>query len=232
MTEIYRRLIAENPNNPYRLGRHINHDPRSKAFAVRSSGVAINPVFWMPNNKQPFDQGSLGSCTGNMAAKAVSTAPFELVLTEADAVAIYSAATKIDPFKDQYPPTDTGSDGASVMKVLQSLGYIKSYSWGFNVDQILAGLMSGPGGFGIEWREGMFTPDVRGRVRPIGAVAGGHEILFIGWDADSQEFILQNSWGASWGVTINGCPGCFRIRLDDLAALMATGGDCVFPLAA
>jgi hypothetical protein len=51
---------------------------------------------------------------------------------------------------------------------------------------------------------------------------------------DNYETTLssQNSWGDLWGVTINDCPGCCRLRLDDLAALMTTGGDCVFPRAA
>ena len=231
MTENYRRLIEELAGNPYRLGRHINHDPRNRSFAVQASGVAIQSVFWMPNDKTPLNQ-ERGSCTGNAGTKCVSTSPWPNNFDQAYAEKLYADATLIDPFPGQYPPTDTGSDGSSVMKVLQSRGVIKSYWWGFNVDQILAGLMSGPGCFGVEWRNDMFSPDARGRIKPTGAVAGGHEICFIAWDSDNQEFIIQNSWGPSWGKEINGCPGCCRIRIDDLASLMATGGDCVFPKAA
>jgi hypothetical protein len=185
----------------------------------------------MPNSKDALDQGDLGSCTGNAAVKAVSTAPFVNNFDEAAAVDVYSAATRVDNFYGTYPPTDTGSDGSSAMRVLKERGLIASYWWGFNTDQILVGLMSGPGCIGIEWREGMFVPDARGRIKPTGEIAGGHELMFCGWDADKQEIIGQNSWGPAWGKTINGCAGCYRIRIDDLASLMVTGGDCVFPRA-
>lgn len=236
------RLIVERSGIPYRLGRHVNHDPRNRSFAVNAREFSvITNAFWMPNDPMPLDQNrywdgtkyiSLGSCTGNAAAKSVSCAPFKNKFDEQYAVGVYSDATKIDPFDGQYPPTDTGSDGSSVMKVLKTRGVIGSYWWGFNIDQILAGLMQGPGIFGVEWRDDMFTPDGRGRIKPTGAIAGGHEICCIGWDNDSQEFIIQNSWGKDWGKTISGCPGCCRVRVDDMASLMATGGDCCFPRAA
>lgn len=240
MTEAYRRLIVEREGNPYRLGRHVHHDPRNRSFAIDAHKVTIiTNAFWKPNDPTPLNQNrywdgtkyiSLGSCTGNAAGKAASCAPFTNKFDEQYAVDnIYAPATQIDPFPGQYPPTDTGSDGQSVMKVLQSRGVIGSYWWGFNIDQILAGLMSGPCIFGIEWREGMFTPDARGRIKPSGAVAGGHEICCFGWDNDNQEFFGPNSWGPDWGATINDCPGCWRMRIDDMAALMVTGGDCCFP---
>jgi len=34
---------------------------------------------------------------------------------------------------------------------------------------------------------------------PSGGVAGGHDILFVGYDDDKQMFIFKNSWGEEWG---------------------------------
>lgn len=52
----------------------------------------------------------------------------------------------------------------------------------------------------------------------IGADYNGHELRIAGYDATSDEFLIQNSWGESWG----GCdfqgityPGCFRARVVD-----------------
>lgn len=58
---------------PYPLGRVVQHDPRSLAFA---HGVlpksAIGPVAW--TRRAPvFDQGSLGSCTGMAATGLLGT---------------------------------------------------------------------------------------------------------------------------------------------------------------
>lgn len=226
---ITKRRIQELSSNPYRLGRHVNHDVRSRQFAVRA-GNPIVSVFHKPNNPIALDQGSLGSCTGNAAAKCLSTAPFIHDLDEAEAVRIYSEATKIDPFDGVYPPTDSGSDGISVMKVCQKRGYITSYQWAFNLDQALSALMEKPGICGVEWREGMFNPDSRGRVKPVGAVCGGHEVTMIGYDKATEEGIFVNSWGPGWGVVVQGITGCFRMRIDDFSSLLATGGDVTFPV--
>lgn len=34
---------------------------------------------------------------------------------------------------------------------------------------------------------------------PTEASVGGHAILIVGWKPDTQEFIVRNSWGNSWG---------------------------------
>jgi hypothetical protein len=228
MTTLVRR-IPELEGNPYRLGRHIRHDQRNRGFAVALT-VPIVSVLHRPNNAIAFDQGSLGSCTGNAAVKCVSTAPFRYDFNEDVAVSVYSDATKLDPFAGQYPPDDTGSDGLSVMKVCKSRGYIGAYQWAFTLDQALSALMLGPGICGVEWRRDMFTPDERGRIKPTGAIAGGHELCLIGYDLPHEELIVQNSWGPNWGIIYQGITGCCRLRIDDFASLLATGGDVTFPV--
>jgi hypothetical protein len=222
---IYRRQILSMDT---RMGRHVYHDPRSRGFAV-ASRAPISSVFHAPNVSDALDQGSLGSCTGNALARCLSTAPFAHRYSESDAVDFYSAATRVDEFSGVYPPTDTGSSGLAVLKVAAARGLIAHYRWAFGIDQVLVGLMSGPGICGTEWRQGMMSTDTCGRVRVSGNVVGGHEYCLIGYDADRKEVIAANSWGNTWGVAERGFPGAFRLRVTDLAALLATGGDCAFP---
>ncbi len=109
-----------NPSDP-RLGRHVNHDERSRRFPYRGP---VSPLHAVKHERHVpvFDQGSLGSCTGNAAVGCLATGPFfDTVGPEDDArlrgldqvaaVEVYEAATTVDPFPGQYPPTDTGSDG-------------------------------------------------------------------------------------------------------------------------
>lgn len=58
---------------PFPLGRRVQHDPRSVAFALPVlPRRAIKSVDW--TRRVPvFDQGSLGSCTGNAAAGWLAT---------------------------------------------------------------------------------------------------------------------------------------------------------------
>lgn len=203
------------------LGRNINHDPRSWNFQAVVSPVAFKPV--LHKHYGPvLDQGQLGSCTGNAAAQAMNTAPLHKprtrLLTEADAVSIYSAATLIDGSPGSYPPEDTGSDGLSVAKVLQKRGLITSYSHAFSPEQARGALQLAPFLFGTGWHESMFTPDAQGFVHPDGNAVGGHEILCIG--DTGKALVFLNSWGKSWGKS-----GKFYLTYEDFAALMADQGD-------
>jgi hypothetical protein len=218
---------------PYSLGRHVNHDPRSRAYRVEQVDT-LGPVEW--TRRSPiFDQGDLGSCTGNAAAGWEATDNKDRsglsILTEANAVAIYSAATKIDPYPGSYPPDDTGSDGLSVAKVLVSTGAAVSYLHAFGLADVKSALQSGPGMIGINWYDGMFEPDSRGVVAISGSVAGGHEPLVVGWDADGSlgypaPWKVANSWGTAWGDR-----GYFYMSDATFTRLLAEDGDFTQPQA-
>ena len=52
----------------------------------------------------------------------------------------------------------------------------------------------------------------------IGADDNGHEMRIVGYDAITDEYLVQNSWSGSWGgCTFQGdeYPGCFRVRAVD-----------------
>ena len=226
-------VIPEQPGLPYRLGRHRHHDPRSRAYAYTPpTSVVLKTVHW--ERAVPiFDQGNLGSCTGNAAAGWLATSSSQrpglatvagVPVDEDYAIALYARATQIDPFDGTYPPDDSGSDGLSVTKVLKERGLVDTYQHAFTVDAALAALMSTPVLVGTSWHNGMFTPDAAGVVSATGPVVGGHEYLLVGYDADAHLVTFANSWGTSWGVG-----GYGRMTVATLTALLADDGDATIP---
>lgn len=218
------------PADP-RLGRHINHDPRSRRFPVRATEPieSVQHVRHVP----VFDQGDLGSCTGNAAVGCLGTGTFfgtlsndELdawPLLEQTAVKVYGMATELDNFAGTYPPEDTGSDGLSVAKVLKNAGLISGYSHAFSIDDLLAGLMHTPCIVGTEWTDGMFTADAEGIIHPTGTAAGGHEYVCDGFDADRELLWFTNSWGTSWAWS-----GRHAMPVAEFASLLSRDGDATF----
>ncbi len=229
------------PSTDPRLGRHVRHDDRSFAFAYPSAGLTLKSA--KHARRIPvLDQGQLGSCTGNAGIGCLGTDPFYASLTgisaaagvgswpprggwlytlsEAGAVALYSAATKLDDAPGSYPPDDTGSDGLSVAKALKSAGEIGGYQHTFTLTDALLALGQTPVITGVNWYEDMFTPDADGRLHITGALAGGHEFVVDEIDADVERVWMTNSWGASWGLA-----GRAYLTFDDWGTLLGRQGD-------
>ena len=214
--------IPEAPGLPHRLGRHRNHDPRSRNFAFTAAQPRpIQDVSW-GRSVPVYDQGNLGSCTAHALCGALSTAPHKHHFrSEKNIVKVYSAATAIDPYDGQYPPDDTGSDGLSVAKVALSKKWISRYEHAFSFDDMLQALMIGPVIVGTAWKDRMFHPDPSGLVTVAGATVGGHEWQVYGVDTTQRRLWAWNSWGRDWGVG-----GRFNLSWDDMRALLAEDGDC------
>jgi hypothetical protein len=230
LTEIYRRRLPDHP----RLGRHVQHDPRSRAYPVAPTATALTAV-----RHQAYigvlDQGQLGSCTGNAGVAAIYREPFttksDLLWAsysddEDGAVALYSEATRLDRYAGTYPPTDTGSDGISVAKALQKAGVISGYLHAFTLQTALLQLMSTPLITGITWYNSMFTPDSEGvlTVDPDSGIAGGHELCVDEYVIATEHWPAMiggpNSWGTSWGDG-----GRWYLAVDDWQHLLADDGD-------
>ena len=237
--------------SPFRLGRHVEHDPRSLAYA---HGVlpksAIKSVEW--TRRIPIlDQGNLGSCCGNAgtgvlgtdsagrtastsvtisaAGAAASHGLFTAgvhQLDEAFAVALYSLATTLDGISGTYPPTDTGSTGLGVAKALKALGLAGSYTHAFSLAALNSALQSGPVMIGVTWYNSMFDPKNDGQivVNPASGVAGGHELELNAFDATTGEYQVPNSWNETWGR--NGY-GYFTTAA--LSSLLSQQGDVTVP---
>lgn len=226
------------PTDP-RLGRHVQHDPRSLHFA---HGVlpktAIKTVDW--TRRAPiFDQGSLGSCTGNAAAGLVGTdcatrtgltsveiSGNILPVDETLAVQVYSLATQLDEFQGAYPPDDTGSSGLGAAKALVRLGLAAKYTHAFSINALQSALQSGPVMVGTVWMQSMFDVDPDGFVivDRKSQVAGGHEYVISAYNATRQAYRIDNSWGDSWGTR-----GSCLITQANLQWLLSQQGDVTVP---
>ncbi|TVZ96531.1 hypothetical protein [Streptomyces sp. BK340] len=222
---------------PFRLGRHVEHDPRSLRYA---HGVlpesTVRPVQWQ-RRVDIFDQGSLGSCTGNAAAGVLATdsaaGPGATSVTvkgvarpvdEALAVDLYKMATTLDSVRGSYPPDDTGSSGLGVAKALKGWGLASGYTHAFSLTALKSALQSGPAMIGIIWLNSMFDPKGDGTL-PVdrkSGLAGGHEIVVSGWDG--KRFRLDNSWGGSWGDA-----GSCWVAETDMTWLLTQDGDVTVP---
>ena len=210
-----------------RLGRQVEHDPRSWAYQAGTG--AIKTVTYKRHTKA-FDQGDLGSCTGNAMAGVLMTDPFWVKgrdLTEKDAVALYKAATRLDNIKGQYPPEDTGSSGIGVMKAAVKAKYITGYAHTFSLQQLLGSLSLRPGILGINWYDSFDDPRPDGECRlTSGArVRGGHEVQLFGIDVARKRVWCYNSWGPTWGGRKN---GTFYLRWTTLERLLHERGDATF----
>ena len=114
--------------------------------------------------------------------------------------ALYHDETVADGYPGTWKPDDTGSDGPTCGKVLTARRWISGYQHAFTAADMLAVLQVKPVIIGINWYEGMFSPDPDGLVHVSGAIAGGHEICVDQYDASTGRIGLTNSWGTGWGV--------------------------------
>lgn len=234
MTEsftVYRKVY--DPSDP-RLGRHVRHDSRSLSYAIEAEDISALKSVTHVRHIPTLDQGNLGSCTGNAAAGCLGTGQFwstaqaAKVLSASDAtedekyaVKVYSAATGLDPYPGTYPPTDTGSDGLSVAKVLQAWKLISGYQHALSLEAFLTALSKQPVICGTEWRSDMFNPAPDGKISITGSVEGGHEYVFDELDVENKRVWMHNSWGDGWGVH-----GRAYFTWDDFGKLLAADGDC------
>jgi hypothetical protein len=233
LTDYNVRIKKYEPSDP-RLGRHVRHDSRSLLFQVEAEKLSTLKSIRHKRYIPILDQGDLGSCTGNAGTGVLGTGVFwnlpavkallsmtDAAANERVAVGVYAKATLLDPFSGSYPPTDTGSDGLSVAKVLQKMGLISGYQHATSLEAVLTALSKQPVMIGTEWRGDMFNPDADGRIRITGSVEGGHEYELDELDVGNRCVWLDNSWTTGWGVE-----GRAYITWDDLGTLLSNDGDC------
>lgn len=226
---VHRVEIPEQVVPGKRLGRHVEHDPRSRAYAF-GAVMAPSSMRSVVHRRwgHIFDQGDLGSCTGNAAAGAANCRPLHHLgtktLKEADAVDLYSLATQLDGFDGEYPPEDTGSSGLAVAQALTQKGLIDGYQHAFGIAEALTALQIKPVITGIDWLEGFDTPSATGLVEIAGQVRGGHEFLVRGfeWHGTVLDSVVgcDNSWGETYGHK-----GTFRMRVRDWSEMLDRSGD-------
>jgi hypothetical protein len=234
--EIYRERLPMHPL----LGRHVNLDSRSKAYAVQPTATPVTSV----RHKQSIgilDQGQIGSCTGNASTSCAYHEPFfapaapswSYAPDEGGAQAWYRDNTANDGYPGTWEPDDTGSDGLTSSKMAVRAGIASGYQAALDPDSSLQALMDRPGITGIPWYNSMFGADASGllAVDTKSGLAGGHELCvdeIVAAD-DSRNGAGQllvggpNSWGTSWGAQ-----GRWYLRLSDWWALRRQQGDVYF----
>ena len=224
------QLTPNSPFSQFRLGRHPHFDERSRQFRVKVDHTAALKSQMWDRPAQPFNQGNVGSCTGNGCVGCLATAPYNhdgvgdnVVFNEQLALRVYGMATLLDPIVGTYPPDDTGSTVLAAMKAAKKMGLIKGYEWCFGLQDVLQTLSHhGSVEVGVTWYEGFFNPDANGQIHLSGSVAGGHAFQLIGIDVEKKLVWAVNSWGHNWGKD-----GRFCMSWDLLDTLLKEGGEAV-----
>lgn len=196
-------------------------DARSLGYPLRGLVGAAPPARYKYWNAGPvLDQGTEGACVGHGVVGALVAAPHNSALRDPQAAAfgIYRMAQHYDEW------TGEAYDGTSVlagMTIAKMLGEVFEYRWCFGLDDVLVALSTiGPVVLGVNWTEGMTTPDDAGRIHATGPTIGGHCVAATGFSMISRQVRIRQSWGAQHGRA-----GNVWIGFDDLAGLLANGGE-------
>lgn len=220
-------LIPANPDNPYKLGRHVNHDPHNalhRALVAPPPRATTPYKAWYTN--VVFDQGNSSSCTTQACIGMLHTSPNTANFTEwkqyddyAERDALYQTSKDYDPW------TGNAYDGTSTdapFKVLRERGTISAWKWLFGEAEVREWVTwYGPCVVGTEWLNDMFSP-VNGYLKVSGAVAGGHAWRIVQYSNTKQAYRMVNSWGKGWGAS-----GRAWVHQSDLASLLANNGDAI-----
>jgi hypothetical protein len=206
-----------------KLGRLLEHDPRSRNFAAARAPELVTVLH--KRRHRPFDQGNLGSCTGMAMTGLLDTKPFRHnFLSERTALRFYKWATANDNNPGQYPPDDTGSSGLAVAKAALHYRYIISYAHAFGLQHALEALGICPVITGVNWYSSMDVPDANDgglvRISPDASIRGGHEFEVLGNDVERQRVRCAQSWGREWGDH-----GYFELEWATWDRLLSEDGD-------
>lgn len=144
-----------------------------------------------------LDQGAWGHCVGFGVAGFGNAAPIEDRLTNNQGHALYYKAKE----NDGEPGQENGSSVRSGAKSLQDYGYINSYAFTYDLDEMKQWILTtGPLIVGTVWLSDMTYPDTQGFVRGSGRLMGGHCYLMTGYDPATDQFTFVNSWGTKFGA--------------------------------
>lgn len=233
---IYRERLPMHPL----LGRHVNLDSMSKAYALQPELRVIGSVRH-DAHIAILNQGQVGSCTGNASTSCAYHVPFHApgsptwryTPDEVGAVDWYRDNTANDGFAGTYTPDDTGSDGLTSSKMAVQAGVASGYQAALDLDSSLQALMDRPGITGIPWYNSMFTPPASGLLDTSvrSGLAGGHELCvdeIVSADAAGNGTGVMlvggpNSWSNTWGAQ-----GRWYMRVLDWWDLRKREGDVYF----
>jgi hypothetical protein len=224
---IIRVHVAEEELPGKRLGRHVEHDPRSRNFEAPMAPQVVSVKHQAVG--LPLDQGKIGSCTANALCGALDSAPDFTggnPRNEQDAVSLYELETRLEG--QPYPPNDPGGSGLMVCKAAKQMGWITAYRHAFGIKNALLALVQRPVITGINWYTSFDNPDPATglvAIAPGATVRGGHEIVADEIDAPNQLVWFWNSWGTQFGLG-----GRFCMAFDTWDRLLQERGDVTVPI--
>ena len=204
--------------------RLVKFDERSRGFSIRALTGDRPRRSYTWSCKVNLDQGSEGACTGFATSHEAAARPVIVKgITNDVARQIYYRARQLDEWPGE---NYEGSSVLGAVKAGTENGWYSEYRWAFSENDLaLAVGYRGPAILGINWYEGMGSPDNNGLIKPTGDVLGGHAILCNGYNVKRGLYRLHNSWGRDWGI--NG--DCF-ISQSDLARLLKEQGEACIPV--
>lgn len=167
-----------------------------------------------------YDQGDAGACVGYATDIMMSI----LNGDKYNGKTVWNEAKKYDEIDETNPGDDNGTTVVGAMRVLAKLGNkrytragteqknwnkklgISEYRWASTVNDVRTMISQNtPVVFGIDWFA-QFDNPIRykkhywiGITKHLGAYRGGHAICCIGASDKLRAFLLQNSWGLSYG---------------------------------
>jgi hypothetical protein len=204
--------------------RLVKFDDRSRQFPIKQYGVIKPRRSYTWKCGINLDQGNEGACTGFAVSHEAAARPVIVPdITNNIAREIYIRARQLDEWPGE---NYEGSSVLGAIKAGQEHGWYGEYRWAFGEsDLAMAVGYYGPCVLGINWYEGMGTPDSQGIIHATGDVMGGHAILCNGYSVKSGMYRLHNSWGREWGIEGE----CF-IHKDDMARLLREQGEACIPI--
>jgi hypothetical protein len=218
----------------YGLGRVHAPDDRDRNFRLAEhlglEGETLTGVKGWWEGGAWYNQGNTGTCVGHGWAHEIEDAPVTHPNEVVDPFAIYDLATTLDEWSDNDGDRSAGTSVRAGAKAAQQMGYIGSYLWAWNVQDIINAILTvGPVVVGTVWYESMFEPVNEGdrvvlKVDPNSGVAGGHCYVLNRVNTETGFFRMKNSWGQGWANN-----GHASIRIDDFAMLLADDGEACMP---
>lgn len=217
-----------------RLDRIPQHDPRTEQYPARALLANLPPPrsYTWPVGPH-LDQGVEGACVGFSFAHELAAVPRRVPdVSTTTARTLYWEAQRVDPWAGgAYPGASPTYDGTSVLagaETARQLGHYEAYHWAASEPEVAVAVSRrGPVVIGTDWHEGMMWPSSDGYLHRLGRVVGGHATLLHGYNVTGRFYWVWNSWGTGWGIG-----GRAKLRADDLAGLLAAGGEAVVPVRA
>jgi hypothetical protein len=208
---------------------------RQVEYNLADAIVGLTPRSYTWSVRQVLDQGREGACVGHGWAHEALARPAVVKFPRPAPEATEPLSAQLFAFRlydwcrrnDEWAGEDyDGTSVAAGARGMARAGLIPEYRWTRNVnDAATAVSRTGPAVIGVDWFSGMFEADSNGYLNLTGQVEGGHCVLMNGYSLRRRAFLIHNSWGPSWSRG-----GQAWIRHDDMARLLADGGEVCVPV--